>query len=123
VADIEDNTQTQRRDFTREVLNLLLDLIFEKLEVFRFEIRDDVILRIRDGDVHHDEVYIDLDALLRTHNACGRQHKYNQKKFARHEWQHHTTLVGTIQAIIHAGTALKSTLGLGMKELSKEVVW
>jgi hypothetical protein len=31
--------------------------------------------------------------------------------------------MGTIQAIIRAGTALKSTLGLGMKELSKEAAW
>src|SRR5262249_55292991 len=73
VADVENDPETYRRHFIRKITNLLLDLVLEQLEVFRFEIRDKPVCVVGDSHVHHDEIDIDFQRSLRQGYDPGRE--------------------------------------------------
>src|SRR5262249_27705425 len=65
VADVENDSEAHRRDITGKVADLLLDFVFEHLEVFGGEAGDESVVRVVDAHIEQHQVDIDLQGLLR----------------------------------------------------------
>ena len=62
-AEIEDDANGNGDVFGREILDLLLDVVFEDTEVIGIKARNGAIIRIGDGNVDKRQVPIDMEGL------------------------------------------------------------
>src|SRR5207302_3200496 len=74
--------------FAGEISNLLLDLVFEDVKIFSFEIGNGPVVGINHRDVHHHEINVHLEGFLRRVEDTAANGKYRYKNEYRTSRSH-----------------------------------